>query len=341
MRGIGERLLPRAALLTLVLLYLVVLAGAVVRATGSGMGCPDWPRCYGRLVPPVRAEEIDFGRLDLAKYRKSWASHGRAEVEVTEGRVRENISAMETWIEFLNRCLGAVSGLAALATLVLAVVSGRRDLLLKVVLVGQVVLFGVVAWLGKVVVDTNLLPWKITLHMMLAMGLITTALWIRHRVLPGRGLVVTKSLRWHRVACVVAVVVQTVVGTQVREIVDQAKLAGCCGEGSSENLEKVLGVTFAWHRVGAVVVVTLVGLVFFRLRARGECVEAAPVLIPVLGLLVAMEYVAGVVLIRANLPAVVQPVHLLLAFLVHGVGLSLLLRSRLRGSETSAMVEHS
>ena len=143
--------------------------------------------------------------------------------------------------------------------------------------------------------------------MMLAMGLITTALWIRHRVVPGRGLVVTKSLRWHLVACVVAVVVQTVVGTQVREIVDQAKLAGCCGEGSSENLEKVLGVTFAWHRVGAVVVVTLVGLVFFRLRARGECVEAAPVLIPVLGLLVAMEYVAGVVLIRANLPAVVQP----------------------------------
>ena len=100
-------------------------------------------------------------------------------------------------------------------------------------------------------------------------------------------------------------------------------------------------MTFAWHRVGAVVVVTLVGLVFFRLRARGECVEAAPVLIPVLGLLVAMEYVAGVVLIRANLPAVVQPVHLLLAFLVHGVGLSLLLRSRLRGSETSAMGEEA
>ena len=40
----ADRLLPRLALLTLVLLYLVVLAGSVVRATGSGMGCPDWPR---------------------------------------------------------------------------------------------------------------------------------------------------------------------------------------------------------------------------------------------------------------------------------------------------------
>jgi cytochrome c oxidase assembly protein subunit 15 len=329
----AKRLLPHLALLTLVLLYLVVLAGSVVRATGSGMGCPDWPRCYGKLIPPTRAQDIDVSKLDLDRYRRSWASHGREGVEVTEESIRRNFSAMETWIEFINRCLGAVSGLAALATFLCALASSRGDWLLRGLLLAELVLFGVVAWLGKVVVDTNLLPWKITLHMMLAMGLITMALAVLHRVRPGSALPLTLSMRRHLAACLLAVLVQTVVGTQVRELVDEKSLASCCGD----RLEQHLGASLIWHRVGAITTLTLVTIAFFRLRfGAGQGGRSAPLLTNALGLLVALEYGVGVLLIRAGLPAALQPVHLALAFVLHGLLFALLLRSRLQPDNSSA-----
>ena len=116
---------------SIVLNLLVMLAGSVVRMTGSGMGCPDWPKCFGLAIPPTRAEDIDVAKLDLDRYRRSWASHGREDVEVTEESIRRNFSALETWIEFINRCLGAVSGLAALATFLCSFLSSRSDWLLR------------------------------------------------------------------------------------------------------------------------------------------------------------------------------------------------------------------
>ena len=331
---IAQRLLPRFALLTVVLLYVVVLAGSIVRATGSGMGCPDWPRCYGRLIPPTSADGINFAALDegqLKKFERSWASHGRTSVAVTEASLRENFNATETWIEFINRCFGMLSGLAAFATLVLAVIGRRSDGVVIGVLAAQLVLFGVVAWLGKVVVETNLLPWKITLHMLLAMGLITTALVVRWRVAPRRELPVPSSLRWHLIACLALILIQTVVGTQVRETVDHLASGECC----DGRLEGRLGVPLVGHRVGAILTLTAVALAFFRLKFRPACDAGAPVLITLLGLLVTLEYGAGVLLIRAGLPALLQPVHLFVAFLLHGMILVLFLRSRLQNADVT------
>jgi heme a synthase len=59
----------RVAEAALAALFLIVLTGAAVRLTGSGLGCPDWPKCYGRVAPPLQTHAlIEFGNRILSGF---------------------------------------------------------------------------------------------------------------------------------------------------------------------------------------------------------------------------------------------------------------------------------
>src|SRR5262245_43108575 len=91
----------KLALATTATTYLLILTGALVRAAGAGMGCPDWPQCFSRWVPPTRIDQVP---LDL----------------------RPLFSLRLAWIEYINRLLGSLTGLLVFATLLVAMVSYRR-----------------------------------------------------------------------------------------------------------------------------------------------------------------------------------------------------------------------
>jgi heme o synthase len=82
----------RALSLTAALsLYLLIVLGAVVRVTGSGLGCPDWPLCYGRLIPPFRADA-------LIEYSHRWMAAIASILVVATAVVAWRVARKSGWV---------------------------------------------------------------------------------------------------------------------------------------------------------------------------------------------------------------------------------------------------
>ncbi|MBP7951527.1 MAG: COX15/CtaA family protein [Verrucomicrobiales bacterium] len=302
----GSPLLSRVSLLAVVLLFVVVVAGAVVKATGSGMGCPDWPKCFGRLIPPTQTADIppefmaDF--LDPAK---------------------GNGNLAHTWTEYVNRLFGALSGTGVLATLVLSLGLLRKRPFIPVILLAGCITFGFVAWLGKVLVDTTLAPHKITLHFLGGMILTLTMVCVAAILRPMPPAAVSRRLRQHLWIALGLTTVQMLLGTQVREIVDGLAAGQCC----DGRLEEHLGGWLLWHRLGAALAVLAVASLYFHLR-MGGLAHSAPILTRLVPIILALEYAAGVAMIRFQLPGGAQPVHTVLGVGLISVLVALLGRTR-------------
>ena len=177
-----------------ILVLLVIFAGSMVRMTGSGMGCPDWPKCFGYLIPPttekdvfwksnfnykkgvmiLRNEKFYSAKIDFLSSNEFISSNW---LEYTKHDYNE-FSVMNTWFEFINRFIGAIAGLS---TLIIFLFSFS---LLKtkpgVTIMSFIVLLSMLfqAWLGKLVVDSNLSPYKITVHMLMAIVILSLIIFI-------------------------------------------------------------------------------------------------------------------------------------------------------------------
>ena len=177
-----------------ILVLLVIFAGSMVRMTGSGMGCPDWPKCFGYLIPPttekdvfwksnfnykkgvmiLRNEKFYSSKIDFLSSNEFISSNW---LEYTKHDYNE-FSVMNTWFEFINRFIGAIAGLSTLIMFLFSFSFLKTKP--GVTIMSFIVLLSMLfqAWLGKLVVDSNLSPYKITVHMLMAIVILSLIIFI-------------------------------------------------------------------------------------------------------------------------------------------------------------------
>ena len=126
---------------TILTVYLLILVGGIVRSTGSGMGCPDWPKCFGKYVPPTDISELP------EDYKTIFAVQGR---EIAD------FNAVHTWIEYINRLLGVLTGFFILITAVLSVSFWKKDKIITLLSILALIAVIFQGWLGAKVVSTDL-----------------------------------------------------------------------------------------------------------------------------------------------------------------------------------------
>jgi cytochrome c oxidase assembly protein subunit 15 len=338
------------SVLTVISIYLLILVGGVVRASGSGMGCPDWPKCFGQWVPPTDIKQLpaDYKQVYLAqrvrknqKLARTLASLGFKEVagEIfahPTQYVETEFNATKTWIEYVNRLVGALIGIFVFITAVVALPYWRRDRTVFWLAVGGWLLTGVQGWLGSLVVSTNLLPIMVTIHMGLALLIVAMLLYAADRARQEPAAAMQLAEGWQvpsqatesdsqglqTLLWIVLLVtfVQIILGTQVREQVDH--ISAAANYGAREDWVSQLGNVFKVHRSLSIAITLLNGYAAYKLWALGGRVRQLAA--AVLGL-IGLEIVAGIVLAYLALPAVVQPIHLTLATLLFGAQFLLLI----------------
>ncbi|MDO7847084.1 COX15/CtaA family protein [Hymenobacter sp. M29] len=339
-------------LLTVVAVYLLILVGGVVRSTGSGMGCPDWPKCFGSWVPPTKASELPANYKEVytaqrvAKNQKLAQTLQRLGFAQVAGSifahptqyVETDFNPVKTWIEYVNRLLGALIGVFVFLTVVFALPYWRRDPTIFWLAFASFILTGVQGYLGSLVVSTNLLPVMVTVHMALALLIVALLLYAVDRARWGRkgaqleghvlatstgeaqlreesGVVPRLSLHLWLWGAVLLTFWQIVLGTQVREQIDMVSAAA--DYAGRETWVSKLGSTFSVHRTVSAAVLLLNSYLGYELWQLGR--ERLRKLVVATLAVIGLEILAGIVLASFSFPAWVQPVHLTLATVLFGV----------------------
>ena len=292
----------KLALLSIVLLIVLIFAWAVVRVTGSGLGCPDWPTCWGEFIPPTSIEQVDESYLEkkLPRFKKSAERFGRDPDEITVERLLEEYDPVQTWIEFTNRLL-ALPVLLANFLLMIACLRSRIMPKLGVCAFALVIIS---ALTGIVVVASGLRSGVVTIHMALAflqLFVLTYLYWAGVR--PGifRTQIAGPS-RPQVMILLSCVMIEWAMGSQIREVTDRLMMEqGIASRGSwideiSESLIYLIHRSFSW----SILIAAL--WLGYKSRWKGKIPRL------VLGLVFALMLM-GLILSSSGIHAVVQVLH--------------------------------
>lgn len=297
----------RLGMLTICAVYLVILVGGIVRASGAGMGCPDWPTCFGQWVPPTEESQLPNN------YHEIYAERGYKNTQ---------FNPVKTWIEYANRLVGVTIGFLIFLTAWESSIYLKADKSIFYLCLSLFFLVGFQGWLGAVVVASNLKPFIITLHMLLALFIVALLIYAIAKSQKNDLIKLDSSQIPKKVNTMIKIamgftLVQVVMGTQVREAVDF--IAHEHKYIDREYWRDSFPLVFYIHRsFSAVILFTNVWIVWKIMSTVNKNNILFLCAYSLMGLIVA-AIISGITLDRLGIPPVSQPIHLLLANLIFGM----------------------
>lgn len=287
-RFFGLNRYQKTAIITVIFTFVLIFIGGLVRASGAGLGCPDWPRCFGQWIPPLTASGLPAG-FDPAEF-----------------------NVFKTWMEYANRLVGVLIGFLITLTFIFSFSYYRQK---PVVFYSSAAAFLLVlfqGWLGGQVVRSGLSEWVITIHMLVALIIVNVLMFAAFKSMSGKIQLKLTAQSKNTLLIVaglllLATLAQVAFGTQVREAIDAANR-------SNPFLDRALWIyevgwidqlhrTFSW-----VVLILSASLIYFHQRAG---ITGLPYKLSFIVMaLVLSQFIIGIVLAYLGMPPAFQVLHL-------------------------------
>ncbi len=339
-----KKRLNTAGKIGLICMFLIIIAGSFVRITGSGMGCPDWPKCFGYYIPPTEISTVSLeeGRsyskgqmviyhdtLWIAEQNFNYSSEfwktnfgSEAALKVYPKHQYAEFNAFHTWTEYINRLLTGLLGLPILVMTFLALIYYKKsnDYWPVLYSVFAIVMILFEAWLGKMVVDKNLNTSTITLHMVGSLGILLSLLFLIRGTKEAGNYTIPSTLRKALSFFFLIHLVQLLLGTQVRESVDLLLENGVARNFIVDNLP----VGFKIHRSFSILIVILTTMMFLQYNR----LQIKPRKFLFLFVVIGFEILFGMGLAYLGLPKVLQPLHLLFSIILFALSGMILLETK-------------
>jgi len=307
--------------ITIIAVYFLIFVGGFVRNMESGMGCPDWPKCFGYYIPPTSDVDLpnNYQEVYLEKrIRKNIKLSGllsslglqKLSKKILEDKriyKTEAFSVKTAWVEYINRLIGVVIGFLIVLNLITSFSIHTKSV--RVLALSSLILVLFQGWVGSLVVSTNLLPGFITFHMFLALLLVSLLIIQRVKTLQTKN--IYQPYKKPILVLLLFFLIQMFLGVNVREQIDMIKELGI----NKPLWIEELNIIFYVHRSFSIIIMCLLGWLFYKTNSHGKRNPIVSTLV----VLVIIEVLLGAIMAYFGFPMLTQAVHLLFGSLAFGL----------------------
>lgn len=317
-------------LASIIIVYLVVLAGSVVRMTGSGMGCPDWPKCFGYFIPPTERTQLDW--IPNFDYNKNqiiiiedelffaiddFRSADSLDIDNWEKYTKHDYSKFNvyhTWIEYINRLIGAIAGISVLILFITSLKYINKKFLLTFLSFLSLVAILFQAWLGKIVVDSNLSANTISIHMIMAIILLFILFSILSIVNKKSNLKdLPRNISVLIILSIIMLSAQIIIGTEVRKFID-IKMELYNYSQKEKWFEEIPSIFYTHRSFSWIIFILNIYIIYMLNKIRLKSIIKYSV-----NALIFIQIFTGILMYYLNFPFSTQPIHLLLSTIIIGL----------------------
>jgi len=292
--------IQRFALTSTIATYFLIFIGGLVRVSGAGLGCPDWPKCFGRWIPPFSINQIPVG-FDATNFNITLA-----------------------WIEYLNRLAGMITGILILITAILALRNFRTERQILIPASLAAVLVALQGWYGSVVVKSQLMPATVSIHLLLALVIVSLLVYLTYssyHLSSNTSIIATRPERKLLLILWLISIVQILFGTGIRSSVEmiwsQFPLMAV-----GDVLDQV-GIINYLHTFLGIFLAIGTGIIGLQIKKMDNISPLTKQTILILNILIFIQIFIGINLHLFGLPPILQVFHLWMASLYIGIVLIL------------------